>query len=198
MAAASILLSLAAGVLLVYRFGGLATLRPRWAALMLTVGSGIAAGIALTSILYFILLPLGMPRASLFVRIAIVIATAYECWRSRRPLPPREPAPRFAYEPLLWIAFLFVTSKRRFLGLDFGRESSLCRARRRKAHEATRDSQALRTEHRRAGGERRGASGRADDLPQRDDVIVGGDVVELPVELRPGETVVIRDLRPRP
>src|SRR5690348_13256187 len=45
-----------------------------------------------------------------------------------------------------------VSSKRRFLGLDFGRESSLCRARRRKAHEATRDSQALRTEHRRTGG----------------------------------------------
>src|SRR5260370_38989135 len=53
---------------------------------------------------------------------------------------------------LLWIGLLFVSSKRRLLGLDFGRESSLCRARRRKTHEATRDSQALRTEHRRTGG----------------------------------------------
>src|SRR5579864_805103 len=53
---------------------------------------------------------------------------------------------------LLWIALLIVSSKRRLLGLDFGRESSLCRARRRKAHEATRDSQTLRTKHRRTGG----------------------------------------------
>ena len=53
---------------------------------------------------------------------------------------------------LLRIALLFVSSKRRLWGLDFGRESSLCRARRRKAHETTRDSQALRTEHRRTGG----------------------------------------------
>src|SRR5260370_39276126 len=53
---------------------------------------------------------------------------------------------------LLWIALLYVSSKQRLLGLDFGRESSLCRARRRKAHEAGRDSQALRTEHRRTGG----------------------------------------------
>src|SRR5690348_13080486 len=105
MAAASILLSVAAGILLVYCFGGLAPLRPRWAALMLIVASGIAAGIALTSTLYFILLPLGLPRASLFVRVAIVIATGYVCWRSRRPQPPPEPSPRFPYAPLLWIAF---------------------------------------------------------------------------------------------
>jgi len=106
MAAASILLSVAAGILLVYRFGTLEALRPRWAGLMLIVAGGIAAGIALTSTLYFILLPLGMPRASLFVRIAIVIGAAYECWRSRHRQPPLEHSPRFPYIPLLSLAFL--------------------------------------------------------------------------------------------
>ena len=40
---------------------------------------------------------------------------------------------------LLWIALLIESHKRRIRGLDFGRESSLCRARRRMAHETTRD-----------------------------------------------------------
>ena len=56
----SILLSIAIGCLLVYRFSGFSGFAPRWAAWMLLVGCGIATGIGLNSCLFFFV-HLGLP-----------------------------------------------------------------------------------------------------------------------------------------
>jgi hypothetical protein len=112
---ASILLAVALGGLLVYRFGGVTALRPRWAGWLLLFGAGAALGIALTACLFFILLTVfpGMPHLSLWVRLALVAAAAYECRRHRQPAAPDEIRRPYPYAPLLWIAFaaalLFVT-----------------------------------------------------------------------------------------
>lgn len=103
---ASILLSAAIGWLLVYRFAGLAALRPRWAAWLLIFGAGAALGIAIASCLFFLLLLLfpGVAHLALWVRLALLIAAGYVCFRGYRPGPPPAPAARYPYVPLLWIA----------------------------------------------------------------------------------------------
>ena len=106
-AIAWILLSIAPGCLLVYRFAGLRALQPRWAACLLVFGAGAPIGIGLTSCLFFVLrliLP-GVPQLALWVQLVLLAALAYDCWRRRPPAIEMEPLPRFPYTPLLWIAF---------------------------------------------------------------------------------------------
>ena len=106
-AIAWILLSVAPGCLLVYRFAGLRALQPRWAAWLLLFGAGALIGIGFTSCLFFLLrlmLP-GVPQLALWIRLVLLAALGYECWRRRLPAIQPEPRPRFSYAPLLWIAF---------------------------------------------------------------------------------------------
>src|SRR5690348_9500884 len=104
MALLSILVSIALGCVLVYRFAGIGALQPRWVSWLLIGGAGIAAGIGLASCLFFILLPLGVPRLSFAIRGILLIAVAYDCWRTRRPASKPDAAPRHSYMPLLWVA----------------------------------------------------------------------------------------------
>jgi hypothetical protein len=106
-ALAWILLSVAFGCLLVYRFAGLRALQPRWAACLLVFGAGAPIGIGITSCLFFVLRPIlpGVPQLALWVRLALLAALAYDCWRKRPPAAEPEPQPRFPYIPLLWVAF---------------------------------------------------------------------------------------------
>jgi len=106
-AIAWILLSVALGCLLVYRFAGLRALQPRWAVWLLVYGAGAPIGIGFTSCLFFVLrliLP-GMPQLALWIRLALLAALGYDCWRKRTPAMKQGSLPRFSYTPLLWIVF---------------------------------------------------------------------------------------------
>lgn len=96
----SILLSVALGCLLVYRFAGLSTLQPHWAAWMLLFGAGASVGIGLASCLFF-----ATPRAALWVRFILLAAAGYECWRRRQAATKQEPLPQPPYTLYIWIAF---------------------------------------------------------------------------------------------
>src|SRR5580698_6340635 len=112
----SILLAVALGCLLVFRFAGLEAIRPRWAGWLLIFGAGTAVGIAFTSCLFFMLVLIfpNAPHFALWVRLALLAAAAFACWRSRPPAAA--PDGRLytpLYSPLLWVSFgvalLFVT-----------------------------------------------------------------------------------------
>jgi hypothetical protein len=84
-AVAWILFAVALGCATVYRFGRLREFEPRWAAALLVLGAGTAAGMGAASCLFFICrwaVP-RMPRLSLFVEAVLFVWLAYEIWRRR-------------------------------------------------------------------------------------------------------------------
>lgn len=103
---ASILLSVALGCVLVIRFARLNELgnAPRWSVWFLVLGAGPACGMGLTSCLFFLLHPVA-PPIGLVLRLMLLAAFSYDCWRRRGKQPPRASSPRPSYVPILWIAF---------------------------------------------------------------------------------------------
>jgi hypothetical protein len=75
----------AIGCMLVYRFGGLGNLSPRWAAAVLIWGTGVAAGIGLTSILFFLceLLVPGFPLLPKIAEIVLAVSLGALIYRDR-------------------------------------------------------------------------------------------------------------------
>jgi hypothetical protein len=100
------LFAVALGCALVYRFGNLVEFKPRWAAGMLVFGAGTAAGIGLTSCLFFVsrLSVPGVPKLSLFLEAAILAWLGYEIWRKRNQMSTSGAAPRFPLTLPLMIA----------------------------------------------------------------------------------------------
>jgi len=85
--------AVALGCAMLYRFGRLRDLEPRWAAVLLVFGAGAAAGAGAASCLFFIcrLAVPRMPKLSLFIEAAILVWLAYETWR-KRDMPARTSA----------------------------------------------------------------------------------------------------------
>ena len=106
------LFAVALGCAMVYRFGGLETIRPVWVAWMLILGAGAAAGIGATSCLFFVfrLVVPSVPRLSLFVEIAIFAWLAFEI--VRKPIQSRDSngAVSFPFILLLLTALLIATA----------------------------------------------------------------------------------------
>jgi len=77
----------ALGCALVVRFGAVATLRPAWVAGLLVFGAGAAAGIGLTSCLYFLcrLAVPGVPRLAMFIELAVFAWVVFEIVRKKIP-----------------------------------------------------------------------------------------------------------------
>jgi hypothetical protein len=76
------------GCLLVHRFAGFTQVRPAWARLSLTFGAGAAAGIALTSFLFFLgSTLLGMRVAAMGLEAAVLAWAGYEVFRHRAAAP---------------------------------------------------------------------------------------------------------------
>ncbi|HEY3738195.1 MAG TPA: hypothetical protein VGL53_00050 [Bryobacteraceae bacterium] len=105
-AIASILLSIALGCVLMIRFARLGELRqaPRWSVWFLVLGAGAACGMGLTSCLFFLLHSVPAP-VGLILRLMLLAAFSYDCWRRRGNQPVYQPLPRPPYLPFLWIAF---------------------------------------------------------------------------------------------
>ena len=80
------LFAVALGCALVYRFGRLTGLGPAWAVALLLFGAGAAAGMGLTSCLFFVcrLAVPGAPKLALFVEVAVLAWLTYEIWRRPR------------------------------------------------------------------------------------------------------------------
>src|SRR5258706_6690485 len=89
------LFAVALGCAAIYRFTCLADLEPRWAGALLVFGSGAAAGMGFTSLLFFLcrLAAPGIPRLSMFLEIAILAWLLYECWRKRVSVTPSAVTP---------------------------------------------------------------------------------------------------------
>ncbi len=106
-AVAWVLFAVALGCPLVYRFGGLGDLAPRWAAMLLIFGAGTCAGIGISSCLFFVcrLAVPGAPRLALFAEVAILIGLAYEIWRKRH-MVTTAPAAQVPFTPLLALAIV--------------------------------------------------------------------------------------------
>jgi hypothetical protein len=84
-AVAWLFFAVALGCAMVYRFGRLREFEPRWAAALLVFGAGTAAGIGVTSCLFFVCrvaVP-RIPKLSLFVEAAILVWLVYEICRKR-------------------------------------------------------------------------------------------------------------------
>ncbi len=82
-----VLFAVVLGGLLVRRFAGLEALEPRWAAWLLIFGAGAAAGIALTSCLFFLAVAL-VPRLAVLllgIEIAAAAWAAWDIFRRRKP-----------------------------------------------------------------------------------------------------------------
>src|SRR6185369_8680830 len=97
------LFAVALGCALVYRFGILTGLGPAWAVALLLFGAGAAAGMGLTSCLFFVcrLVVPGMPKLALFVEIAIGAWLGFEIWRQPRQAFASTAGPDFPYSLLL-------------------------------------------------------------------------------------------------
>src|SRR5215472_11451300 len=83
------------GFLLAWRYGRLDDLRPRWAMWSLRFGCGTAAGVGLTSVLFFLSRFMGAgPAIPIFIELAVIVWLGAALWRSgRHPAPtpiPRE------------------------------------------------------------------------------------------------------------
>ncbi len=101
------LYAVALGCALIYRFGRLSAFQPRWAVALLILGSGIATGIGLTSVLFFIcrLAVPAAPKLALFLETAILVGLAYDIWRRREPASAAAGGgARFPITPLLMAA----------------------------------------------------------------------------------------------
>lgn len=109
----SIALSVLIGKLAVYRFGRLQSLQPVWASWMLTGGAGIATGIGLSGCLYFLLRFLLPASAAswlyLILRLAMVAALGYDCWR-RSAVDTSVPARSLRFRFIPWLAIAFFLS----------------------------------------------------------------------------------------
>jgi hypothetical protein len=98
------------GSMLVYRFGGLRSSSPDWAAWLLIAGIGTAAGIGLTSIIYFvarILVP-GFRLLPMLVEIALGLWLAVEIYRHRNEPVKTQATQPFPWNPVLALALLAV------------------------------------------------------------------------------------------
>jgi hypothetical protein len=84
------------GCLLALRFGGIADLKPRWAAWLIVLGAGIAGGAGITSCLFFLtrlLLP-SVPALPVVMELAALMAAAYAVQRGRRAGKTQTSIPR--------------------------------------------------------------------------------------------------------
>src|SRR5579862_647005 len=104
----AILLAVALGCVLVLRFANLATLQPRWAAMLVIFGSGTAAGIGLTSILFLVTLLLipGLPSLAMWVEIGVLAWVAYDLYRRRDSTPTSESRSQFPWNLPLMAALM--------------------------------------------------------------------------------------------
>lgn len=76
------------GCLLAHRLAGFSAVRPAWARLSLIFGAGAAAGIALTSFLFFLFsVLLGVRTAAMGVEAAVLAWAGYQVFRHRAPAP---------------------------------------------------------------------------------------------------------------
>ena len=102
------LAAVALGIALVYRFGRCAAFEPRWAAWLLMLGAGAAAGMGLTSCLFFVcrLAAPAVPRLSLFAELAALAWLGYEIRRTRGVATASTPAASSPFTPLLMAAAL--------------------------------------------------------------------------------------------
>jgi hypothetical protein len=97
----------AIGCAALYRFGGLSAFQPRWAAALLMLGGGTAAGMGLTSCLFFLcrLSVPAVPKLALLMEAAIAAWLAYDIWRQRDAAPAAAGgAARSAHTTLLMAA----------------------------------------------------------------------------------------------
>lgn len=105
-----VLLAIALGSMLAYRFAVMREFGPKWAAWLLIAGCGTAAGIGITSIVFFAcrtLLP-GVPVLPMLLELAAVAWLGFEIYRTRKlPAAPAQAKP-FAWNPLLAVALLVV------------------------------------------------------------------------------------------
>jgi len=106
-----VLLPVATGAMLLYRFAGLRALAPRWAAALLIAGAGAALGIGLASIIFFLsalCLP-GFRFLPMLAEIGLAGWLAFEVYRSRREAPSPVPdEKRFPWTPVLALALATV------------------------------------------------------------------------------------------
>lgn len=105
-AAAWALFAVALGCGMIYRFGGLADLAPRWASALLILGAGTCAGIGISSCLFFLcrLAVPGGPRLSLFLEVATLVGLAYEIRRKPDASANAGPAAPVPFTLLLTLA----------------------------------------------------------------------------------------------
>ncbi len=98
-ALAWLLFAVALGCALVWRYGRLSDFQPRWAMALLVFGTGSAAGVGLTSSLFFLcrLAVPGVPKLSLIVECAALAWLAYEIRKQGAPAAkgPATPAAQF-------------------------------------------------------------------------------------------------------
>jgi hypothetical protein len=111
-----VLFAVVLGCLAVYRLSDLKAMQPRWAAGLLVAGAGIAVGIGLTSVLFFVsrqALP-GVPGLPMWIEIAGLVWVCYEVFRTRQAAAGSAAMPPFPYYlPLaaaLIVALVMVTS----------------------------------------------------------------------------------------
>jgi hypothetical protein len=107
-AVAWVLFAVALGCAVVYRFGGLQEIEPRWAAALLIFGAGTAAGIGSASCLFFVCraaVP-RIPKLALFIEVAIFVWLVYEIWRKRDSAARPEATARSPFTLLLALAMI--------------------------------------------------------------------------------------------
>jgi hypothetical protein len=100
------------GCAMVYRFGRLREFQPLWAAVLLVFGAGTAAGIGVTSCLFFVCrvtVP-GMPKLALLIESAILVWLVYEVWRKRDRSPRTSAGESSPFTLLLTLAMLVALS----------------------------------------------------------------------------------------
>jgi hypothetical protein len=85
--------AVALGCVLAWSFTGIRTLRPRWAAIMLTAGAGTAGGIGVTSCIYFLcrLIAPGVVWLGIPVELALLGFAVWNFLRGRRQEPQGAP-----------------------------------------------------------------------------------------------------------
>jgi hypothetical protein len=104
----AILLAVALGCVLVFRFANLISLQPRWAAALVIFGSGTALGIGLTSILFLVALLLipGLPSQAMWVEIGVLVWVSYDLFRRPDSATPTEPPRQFPWNLMLMAALI--------------------------------------------------------------------------------------------
>ncbi len=110
------------GWLLVARWGGLETIRPRWARLLLLLGSAVAGGIGLTSCLFFVFGVLTRsPWVAMAAELTLLAWAAFEVFRRRNRLlgaGEAEGAPTGILLPILLVAVLTIATAAIATGWD--------------------------------------------------------------------------------